>query len=30
MVLDVAGLFEMHTTIEEVKMQDTMSPDAGL
>src|ERR1039457_1439808 len=30
MVFDVAGLFEMHTVIDEVKTQDTRSPDAGL
>ena len=30
MVLDVAGLFDMHTVIEEVKMQDTRSPFNGL
>ena len=30
MVLDVAGLFEIHTLSDEVRMQDTRSPDAGL
>jgi hypothetical protein len=30
MVLEVAGLFEMQTVIDEVKMHDTRSPDAGL
>ena len=30
MVLDVAGLFEMHTVSEEVKMQETISPLSGL
>jgi hypothetical protein len=29
-VLDVAGLFEIQTVIDEVKIQDTRSPDAGL
>ena len=30
MELDVAGLFEMQTVIDEVKSQETRSPDAGL
>jgi hypothetical protein len=30
MELDIAGLFVMHTVIDEVKTQDTKSPDAGL
>jgi len=30
MVFDVAGLFEMHTIIDEVKTQDTRSLFAGL
>ena len=29
-VLDVSGLFKMHPVMDEVKMQDTRSPDAGL
>jgi hypothetical protein len=30
MVLDVAGLFEIHIVDDEVRMQDTRSPDPGL
>jgi hypothetical protein len=30
MVLEVAGLFEMHTIIDEVKIQYTRSPFTGL
>jgi tetrahydromethanopterin S-methyltransferase subunit C len=30
MELDIAGLFEIQAVIDEVKMQDTRSPDAGL
>ena len=29
-VLEVAGLFVIHTLIDEVKTQETRSPDAGL
>ena len=29
-VFDVSGLFDVHTTFEEVRTHDTRSPDAGL